>query len=375
MTGQSRQLAAIMYTDVVGYTGMMQRDEKDTIIKLEHHRLLIEEEVINYEGKILQYYGDGSLIIFNSALNAVLCGIRIQEIFQKTNIPLRIGIHLGEVIIKGGIVFGDGLNIAARLESIGVRGSVLISGAIFDQIHNQPEIKFKYLGKFRLKNVISPLAVYSILNNGIPVPDKKNVKNHIKILGKPFLRLKSRIFFYLISIILLLLISAISLKYYIHSQKSENGCIVAVLPFENLSEDSTQIIFCKGMTEEIQTGLSKITGIHIIPGIITTQYFQSGPTLQQIGKDLGASVILRGSVRKSGNRLRIFAELININNNIQLWSETYDADESPTLKLQRDIALKISTALRVQLAKINKQVNHEGFAANTWHYLTGSNGF
>ena len=367
MTGQSRQLAAIMYTDVVGYTGMMQRNEKDTIDKLEHHRMVLGELVTRYGGEILQYYGDGSLIIFNSTLNAVLCALKIQEIFRQAAIPLRIGIHLGEVILQNGSAFGDGLNIAARLEAIGVKGSVLISGAIFDQIHNQPEIKVRYLGRFRLKNVRSPLQVYSISNQGITIPPKATVRKKMKVTGKPVLVLKREKKFVLMLVLFLVLSGFLSVKYYFETPPDDGIHSMAVLPFENLSEDSSQDNFCEGLTEEVQAQLSKISGLKIIPGMITSRYSFTDTTIQQIGKELGAKTVLRGTIRKSGRKLRVFAELIDTGKNYQLWSEIFDIDKTGNFKLQVDIADRIVSALRVKLSGMENLTRHNGFVSITFH--------
>jgi class 3 adenylate cyclase len=164
-----------MYTDIVGYTGMMQKDEPGTLLRLEEHRSNLEKTVGEHLGYVHQYFGDGSLIIFNSVFNAILCSIKIQEHSHRAGIPLRIGMHVGEILIKEGVIFGDGLNIASRIESLGVRGSILISESVYEQIHNQPDIKVKALGRFKLKNVQLPVRIFSVTNNGFPAPEKAQI--------------------------------------------------------------------------------------------------------------------------------------------------------------------------------------------------------
>ena len=171
-----RKLAAIMFTDIVGYTVMMQKDEEDGLRRVEHHRIILEKYISLHNGKILQYYGDGTLSIFESAYDAVLCAIDIQkELSQEPTVPLRIGIHLGEVVVKQNAIFGDGVNVASRIQALSVSGGILISDSIFRQIRNQTEFKFKGLGEYKLKNVDLPVGIYAISNKGLLIPDKEYI--------------------------------------------------------------------------------------------------------------------------------------------------------------------------------------------------------
>ncbi len=357
MAGIARQLAAIMYTDVVGYTGMMQSDEPGTIDRLENYRFFLEEAIKEFEGRVIQYYGDGSLVLFNSAYLAVLCAIKIQAQSKPSEIPLRIGIHLGEIIFKDGSLYGDGLNIAARLESLGVRGSILISGTLFEQIHNQPDLTISFLGRYRVKNVKSPLSVYSVSNEGLPVPGRKNLNNALNEDLKTGISKKKNNNLWLsgliLSILLFLITGVLIMR---KSSRVREYNTIAVLPFINLTNDTSQEFFCEGITEDIQTQLVKIGNLKVIPGSLTLESQNSDKTIPQIGNELKASKILQGSVRKSENKIRVFAELLDAKQGVQLWSQSYDYDNSKALKIQTEVASKIVLALKNELSRRNKSI-------------------
>src|SRR6187402_3614777 len=157
---QTRQLAAILFTDIAGYTAMMQKDEESAVKMVKHHRAVLEKTVEEFEGNLIEFYGDGSLCIFTSVTKAMLCAVSIQLQMQREPlVPLRIGVHIGEVIYEDGKIMGDGVNIAARIQSLGLPGSILFSREVFDKIRNHPEFKTNNLGRFRMKNVTEPMEV------------------------------------------------------------------------------------------------------------------------------------------------------------------------------------------------------------------------
>ncbi len=181
MPDQSRQLAAIMFTDIEGYTALMQADEERAIKHRERHRLIFESVTEKHQGRILQYYGDGTLSIFDSANDAVLCAIEMQNGFQRDPIiPVRIGIHTGDIIYNKEDIIGDGVNVASRIESLAVAGSVFISGKVYDDIKNQKSIQTQAIGAFELKNVSRPVDVYAVTNQGLIVPSLNQIKGKIK---------------------------------------------------------------------------------------------------------------------------------------------------------------------------------------------------
>jgi len=174
---KSRLLAAIMFTDMVGYTALMQKDEQQAKVNRDRHRNILQNSVSAHGGKIIQYFGDGTLIIFNSAIEGVDCAIQIQkELQNEPKIPLRIGIHTGDIVYDDEGVYGDGVNVASRIEGLAVSGSVLISGKVYDEVKNHQAFSTEHLGTFDLKNVNKPLEVYAIANEGLAVPTKNEIK-------------------------------------------------------------------------------------------------------------------------------------------------------------------------------------------------------
>ena len=181
MSDQSRQLAAIMFTDIEGYTALMQADEEQAIKFRERHRLIFESVTAKHQGRILQYYGDGTLSIFDSAIDAVLCAVEMQREFQtEPVIPVRIGIHTGDIVFSEDEIIGDGVNVASRIESLATAGSVFISDKVYDDIKNQKSIQTKAVGSFVLKNVKKPVDVYALTNDGLIVPSLSQIKGKTK---------------------------------------------------------------------------------------------------------------------------------------------------------------------------------------------------
>lgn len=176
----TRQLAAIMFTDMVGYTALMQSNEELATEKRERHKNVLENSISNHKGKILQYYGDGTLSIFNSAIEGVNCAIEIQKkLTQEPKVDLRIGIHTGDILLEEEGIYGDGVNIASRIESLSVSGGVFISEKVYDDIKNQGDIKTHEVGSFELKNVKQPICVFAIANPGFPVPSRNELKGKL----------------------------------------------------------------------------------------------------------------------------------------------------------------------------------------------------
>src|ERR1043166_5018701 len=192
-----RQLAAIMFTDMEGYTALMQKNEQAAIERRNRHREVFEKAMSDYGGKIIQYYGDGTLSIFSSAIHAVNAGIEMQSLFLcKPEVPLRIGIHIGDITLDDSGVYGDGVNIASRIESFAVAGSVFISDKVFDEIKNQPSVNTISMGQFELKNVSRPVEVFAISNEGLKVPRRADLKGKTaeptgKIAVLPFVNMSN----------------------------------------------------------------------------------------------------------------------------------------------------------------------------------------
>ncbi len=256
-----RRLAAIMFTDIVGYTSLMQKDESLALNTIERHRYVLEKYTRKYQGKILHYYGDGSLSTFPSAFEAVECALMIQkELTQDPKVPLRIGIHLGDVIIKGESVFGDGVNMASRIESMGIAGSILITDTIYHLVSNQSEIKSILLGNFRLKNVNHPVQVYALSNDFLSIPKSEELPGRIKTYSKRSKWITS------IIVIIILIGAGYALNTFlpvITGRATFNDKSIAVLPFNNLSNDPQQEYFSEGITDDIINHLAKVSALKV----------------------------------------------------------------------------------------------------------------
>ena len=347
----TRQLAAILFTDIAGYTALMQRDEHSAVSMVKHHRAVLEKTVSEFEGAVIEFYGDGSLCIFNSITQAMHCAHRIQQQMQADPpVPLRIGLHIGEVIYEDGKIMGDGVNIAARFQSLGQPGSILFSKEVFDKIRNHHEFKTVYLGRYSLKNVAEPMEVFALSNEGITVPAKEKIEGRIKDLSSKGL---SRQLKWIIAsaLAIVLIIIAVFLIGTFKKPNTFSGSekSIAVLPFENISNDSLQQYFSDGITEDIITQLSKIADLKVISRTSVMQYKDNKKNIKEIADELGVATILEGSVRKEANKLRITAQLIDAQTDKHLWSETFDRDASEVFTIQSEVAQKIANALNVKL--------------------------
>ena len=305
-----RQLSAIMFTDLAGYTAMMQENETFAKGLRDRHRKILEEEISNNDGQILQYYGDGALSIFSSTISASNSAIAIQRASISDKIPLRIGLHSGDIVVEEDGVYGDGVNIASRIESFSVPGSVMISDKVFDDVKNHEDFKPQLMGEFELKNVKRPVEVYALTNDGLIVPQRTELKGKVKE------RIKS----------------------------------IAVLPFINRSTDPENEYFSDGITEEIITALSKVEGLRVISRTSSFSFKGKNLDAREIGKQLEVQSILDGSVRKAGNKVRIGAQLSSTFDGYQLWTETYDRLLEDIFEVQDEIAIKIAQQLKERLA-------------------------
>jgi len=297
-----RMLAAIMFTDMVGYTALMQENEWQAKNLRNKHRGVLENLVPEHRGQILQYYGDGTLSIFGSAIEAAVCASKIQQELQiEPKVPLRIGIHAGDVVYDDEGVYGDGVNIASRIENLAVSGSVLISDKINDELKNQNEISTVFLGRYNLKNVKVPVKIYAINSEGLVVPSYKEIE------GK--------------------------------TSNSDNS--IAVLPFINLSAERDNEYFSDGITEELLNALAKVDGLLVTSRTSSFAFKGKNIDIREIGRQLGVKTVLEGSVRKYGNRVRVTAQLINANDGYHKWSDTYDRDLEDIFAVQDELANSI----------------------------------
>jgi adenylate cyclase len=323
-----RQLAAIMFTDIEGYTAIMQRDEQEAILLRDRHREIIRQKHTEFNGRIIQFYGDGTLSIFHSAVEAVACALNMQQMFcQLPKVPVRIGLHLGDIILNENQIFGDGVNLASRIESLAVAGSVLISDKIKDEIKNHPEFRTISMGTYHLKNVERTVEVFALNDDGIIKPDISAL-NGKAVPVKPILKKVPSAHKTMAPV-------------FRHS--------IAVLPFQNMSNDPDQDYFSDGVAEEILNSLSTLKQLKVAGRASSFQFRGNERDLREIGEKLGVKTVLEGSVRRQANRIRVTVQLVNIQDGYQLWSQRYDRNMDDIFAVQDEIALSITEKLKLTL--------------------------
>ena len=307
-----RRLAAIMFTDLVGYTAMAQRNESLALELLERHNTMLRSVVKQHRGREVKTVGDAFLLEFGSALEAVLCAIEIQSVLDEQNklvggterILVRIGIHVGDVIHRGGDLFGDAVNIASRIVSFAEQGGICISGQVYAQVVNKLEYPLLKMSAQSLKNVEQPVDLYRVVvEPGVDAPHKS----------------------------------------------SKAWSRVAVLPFANISPDPRDGYFADGLTEEMISALSEVKGLRVIARTSVNHYKETPKTVAQIGNELGVAFVLEGSVRKAGNKVRVGAQLIEVESQEHIWSNQYDRNLNDIFSIQSDIAKKVADSLEVTL--------------------------
>ena len=345
LESSKRKLAAILSADVEGYSRLMTQDEEGTVKTLKQHRATISGLVSEHRGRVVDSPGDNILAEFGSVVDGVKCAVKIQETLKAKNAEMpenrrmifRIGVNLGDVIEDEDRVYGDGVNIAARLEALADPGGICISGTAFDHVEGKLGLDFEYLGEKSVKNITKPIRLYRIKMES-RVPDD-GTSLAVPLSDKPS---------------------------------------IAVLPFVNMSGDPEQDYFSDGITEEIITGLSKIPRMHVIARNSTFAYKEKPPKVQQVGQELGVHYVLEGSVRKAGSRIRVTAQLIDVNTGYHLWAERYERELSDIFAVQDAITMKILSALQVELTEGEQaRLRHEekrnleawGFAVQAAGYL------
>ena len=342
MAGQ-RQLAAIMFTDIEGYTALMQNDEKETVAIRNRHREVFNSITELHNGTIVQYFGDGTLSTFKSTVEAVNCGIALQTAFlEDPQIPVRIGIHVGDIIQTEDDIIGDAVNVASRIESCAIAGSILISDKVNDQIRSHRHLEAKYLGVFDLKNIDEALPIFAITNDSLNIPDANDIKTRLsqnsKSIEKPKFGLKT-----IFGLVLILCAVFFGTYYYFNNQGKpislDNS--IAVLPFENLSTDDDAEIFRDGVTEDILTQLSKLKELHVISRKSIMQFKQTDKPIAEIAEKLGVSYVLQGGIRKYGDKIRVTAQLIQAESDEQIWTGQYDKTIIDVFAIQSEISKEI----------------------------------
>ncbi len=348
-----RQLVAIMFTDIEGYTALMQDDEQKAIDVRVRHRDIFETTTEKYNGTIVQYFGDGTLSTFKSTVEAVECAIEMQRLFlESPEIPVRIGIHVGDIIQTKDDIIGDAVNIASRIESGAKSGSILISDKVNDQLRSHKHIQTRFLDAYEFKNVEGTIPLFAIANEGLVIPTPDEVKGKLKAPSNIDSKAKhSKSKLGVLAIVVLVLLLVLSYFHFIEEGRevvSENS--IAVLPFTNLSTDKDFEIFTDGMTEDILTNLSKLKDIHVISRTSMMQYKNTTKSIPEIAEELGVAYVLEGSIRKQDDQIRVAAQLIKADGDGHVWAQNYDKTLTDIFEIQSEVSSKIANALQLNLS-------------------------
>src|SRR5262245_33534606 len=345
-----RRLTAILAGDVVGYSRLMGEDEEGTLARLNAHRSeFLDPKIAEHRGRIVKRTGDGILIEFASAVDALRCALKVQKGMAERNagvpthqrIELRIGINVGDIIVEDGDIFGDGVNIAARLEGISAPGGVCISEDVYRQVRGKFDATFEDIGEQKLKNIVQPVRVYRMRIVGTSAG--ASTSEHSTTLPLP------------------------------------DKPSIAVLAFQNMSGEAEQEYFADGIAEDIITALSKTRWLFVIARNSSFIYKGRTVDIKQIGRELGVRYVLEGSVRKSGNRVRITAQLIEAATGAHTWAERYDRDLADIFAVQDEITGSVVNAIEPAMAQAEQQrVSRklpdsldawEAYHRGLWHFL------
>jgi len=374
MSEEKHLLAAILFTDIVGYTSLMGENEEQALRILRENRKIQQSFIQKFGGTLLKEMGDGILARFSSVLNAVLCAKEIQKkIAEKDEFKVRMGLHLGDIAIENGDIFGDGVNIASRLESIADPGGIYISESVTKAIRNHPEVNYIPVGSVKLKNVSYPVGIYALQGSGIPIPSPQKIKELLTNQADRR-RKKTRRLFLLIIIVSIAALGWLT-REFIFTPTDNRISSMAVLPLSNLTGDPEQGYFVAGMHDALITELSKIGSLRIISRQSTLRYQESTLSMKEIGKQLGVDAVVEGSVFKSGNQVRIQIQLIRaIPEESHILAQSYDRELSDVLNMHREITQDIAARVQVHLTagerallQDTKKVNPEAYEA----YLKG----
>jgi adenylate cyclase len=362
ISSEQRRLAAIMFTDMVGYTALSQRNEALALELLEEHRRILRSIFPRFNGTEIKTIGDAFLVEFQSALEAAQCALEIQRTLAKRNpdvssehrIELRIGIHVGDIVHREGDVYGDGVNIASRIQPVAGIGGICISVDVERQIHHALEARFEKLAPIELKNVEVPMDLFRIVlpwerDAGLK-PERREVRRQRSIpVG------------WVVTAVLLLIMIAAWFFFGRHMSGKRSAVAelpaksIAVLPFENLSRDPENEFFTDGVQDEILSDLAKVADLRVISRTSVMQYKAGAQrNLREIAQQLGVAHVVEGSVQRAANKVRVIAQLIDARNDVHLWAQTYDRDLADVFAIQSEIAKAIADQLQAKLSPAEK---------------------
>jgi TolB-like protein/class 3 adenylate cyclase len=375
-----RKLAAILSADVKGYSRLMGEDEKGTVHTLNAYKEAITGLIQHHRGRVVDAPGDNVLAEFGSVVDAVECAVEIQKELKTRNAELpenrrmefRIGVNLGDVIEEGERIYGDGVNIAARLESLSDAGGVCISGTGFDQVKNKVSVGYQYLGKQTVKNIPDPVRAYKVLMGPEAVG---------KVIGEKEPK-EIRWGWKSVAAVAVMVLVGVGLiwNFYLRGPQIERARVdkmalplpdrpsIAVLPFVNIGGDPEQAYFADGTTEDLITDLSKVAGLFVIARNSTFVYKGKTTDIREVAKTLGVRYVLEGSVRRSGAAVRVNAQLIDATTGGHVWADRYDGDLKNIFDFQDKVTRNVVTALAVELTKDDRERVARRGTGNTQAY-------
>jgi TolB-like protein/class 3 adenylate cyclase len=363
--GFKRKLAAILSADAEGYSRLMDDNEEATVRTLSMYRTAINDLVQQYRGRVVDTPGDNILAEFTSVVDSVNCAVEIQRELAERNAELpenrrmqfRIGVNLGDVIEEEGRIYGDGVNIAARVEAMAEAGGICVSGRAYDQVANKLGLEYENLGEHQVKNITTPIRIFRVLS--LPGAAAHRVVQAKKAVGKKWRNLVVAAG----SVVLIVAVAVGVWQFYMRPPSVEPASkekmafslpekpSIAVLPFDNMSGDTAQDYFSDGLTDQIISSLSKVADLFVIARNSTFTYKGKPVKVQQVAEELGVRYVLEGSVRKAEDRVRITAQLVNALTGHHLWSESYEGDLKDIFALQDEITMEVVTAMRVKLTE------------------------
>ena len=382
--GMTRKLAAILSADVAEYSRLMGEDEEATVRTVTAYRDVITALVQQHRGRVVDDPGDNVLAEFASVLDAVQCAVAIQRELNARNtaLPLprrmqfRLGLNLGDVIPDGERIYGDGVNIAARLQGLAEAGGICVSGTVYDQVATKLPLTYKFLGRQTVKNIARPVRAYRVQAASGPSDRKGRLRNWRGAGPRPWMAL---------AVLGLLLLGVVGWLLFLHPSGPTTGApaqqtaarvlpdkpSIAVLPFVNMSDDPGQEHFSDGMTEDLITDLSGLTGLFVIARTSVFTYKGKAVKAEQVSRELGVRYMLEGSVRKANDRIRITAQLVDATTGYHLWAARYDRDLQDIFAVQEEIARRITRALAVRLTP--EEAEHMGRpytdSVEAWEYF------
>ncbi len=346
---------------------MMQQDEQKALAVTRHYLTVLNKSVKINHGKLLNDYGDGSLCTFPSVIDALHCAIEVQQQLQtEPKVPLRIGLHSGEVFFEGYKVMGDSVNVASRIQSLGQGNTILFSKEIFDKIKNQSEFKSISLGRFEFKNVDEPMEIFALANDGLKVPKREDMRGKLKEIQKKTSRRK----WVITTAIIALIISAFFIyKSHYSTQEFTGEKSIAVLPFENNGTDNSEEYINDGITQDIINNLSKIASLKKVIGWFSVKGFKkTAKSLNQIAEELGVAAILTGTIQRQAGNIHIIAELIDVNTNKRLWGDEFNYDSKDLLSIQTTVSAEIVRALKANLTPEEEKGLYKHYTENIEAY-------